>query len=222
MSFLVREIVSGYSHWASCLFFTITLFCLVPAKGSSQEALGIVNSNYTGVNSLWINPANVANSRNSISINLLAGDLFVNSNYIFVHRKDYSFLKLFSVNTGDPKYLYIYDYPEYTFSDSVHYYDYFKNNAKKSLYINGRIAGPSISFRLGDHAFSILTAFRNNLSGDKIPYDAANFIFRGLDFYPQQDKTYDEGYFTFTMLSWIELGAGLSGNTRGTRFTRQV
>ncbi|MCX6248527.1 MAG: DUF5723 family protein [Bacteroidetes bacterium] len=174
----------------------------------AQEALGIVNSNYTGVNSLWINPANAANSRNTVSINILAGDLFVNSNYVFVHRKDYGLLKIFRVNIDDPKYMYIYSYPEFNFTDTVQYYDYYKNSTPKRLYLNERIAGPSLLYKSGDHAFSFTTAFRSNVSGTNIPCDVANFGFRGLDFIPQQDITYSDGHFEIAMLSWIELGAG--------------
>lgn len=188
------------------LLFLVSIVISLPTQ--AQEALGIVNSNYSGVNSLWINPANAANSRSAISLNILAGDLFVNSNYIFIHKKDYGFFKIFKVDVNNPKYMYLYDYPEYTFIDTLHYYDYFKNNALKNFYFNGRIAGPSLLFKSGDHAVSFMTAFRNNISGSNIPSDVANFGFRGLDFVPQQHITYKDGKFDFAMLSWIELGAG--------------
>jgi len=89
------------------MLFLASVICLQP-EVRAQEALGIVNSNYTGVNSLWINPANAASSRNAISLNLLAGDLFINSDYFYVHKKDYGFFKLFKVNINDPQYRYLY------------------------------------------------------------------------------------------------------------------
>lgn len=203
-----REIVNSLLFLAHGTILFLAAITIIPQKSYTQEALGIVNSNYTGVNSLWINPANAAHSRNAVSLNLLAGDGFFNSNYFFIHKKDYGFLKLFNADYNDPQYMYLYDYPEYTFTDTIHYVDYFKNNALKNLYFNGRIAGPSLLFKTGDHALSFITAFRNNFSGSLIPYDVANFGFRGLDFVPQQDITYEEGYFDVAMLSWIELGAG--------------
>ena len=115
---------------------------------------------------------------------------------------------MFKADVNDPQYMYLYYYPENTFTDTVHYYDYYKNSSLKNLYFNGRIAGPSLLFKTGDHAISFITAFRNNFSGSLIPYNVANFGFRGLDFVPQQDITYEEGYFDVAMLSWIELGAG--------------
>jgi len=190
------------------------LFCFlslqVPLCSSAQEALGILNSNYTGVNSLWINPANAAASRNTISLNLIAGDGFFLSDYFFIHKKDYGFLKLFKVNMNDPKYMYLYPYPEFTYTDTIHYVDYFKNNDFKNLYFNGRIAGPSLLFKSGDHAVSFFTAFRNTVSGSDIPFNVANFGYRGLDFEPQHHITYDESRFDVAILSWIEFGAGYS------------
>jgi hypothetical protein len=192
---------------------TILLYaaaCFLPMSTHSQEALGIVNSNYTGVNSMWINPANASNSKTTYSLNLLAGDFFYNSNYFYVHRKDYGLFRLFKINVTDPKYIYSYSYPEYNFTDTINYVDYYKNTNQKNLYFNGRIAGPSLLFKSGNHAVAFLTAFRNNFSGTDIPYNVANFAFRGLSFIPQQGTTYDEKKFDFTMLSWIEIGAGYS------------
>ena len=177
---------------------------------SGQEMLGVINGNYSGVNGLLINPANAGITRSGISINLLGGDFFLNSNYFFVNRKDYSFIRLFSLDINDPAYMHIYDFPEYLFRDTVHYFDYFKNTDQKYLFSNLRIAGPSLTIRMGRHAFSLVTGWRNNLSVEKFPYNAANFIFRGQDYSPQHNITYDEGYFTFTALSWIELGLGYS------------
>jgi hypothetical protein len=208
MSFLSKGILSVYPCWALVILFTAHLCCMVPVSVRAQEAMGIVNGNWTGVNRIAMNPANAALGRHSVSINLLSGDLFANSNYIFIHKKDYGFLKLFSVNTNDPAYLYVYDYPEFAWKDSVHYYDYFKDDAKRSFYGNARLMGPSFSVMFGDNTISFLTAFRNNFSAEKVPPDVANFGFRGLDFYPQHHISYNDGYFPFAMLSWIELGAG--------------
>ena len=205
---LIRKIFSSrlFLPHGTILFFAL-IFCL-QKQSLAQEALGIVNGNYSGVNSLWINPANASNSRNTISLNILAGDFFANSNYIYIHKKDYRFLNQFKVDINDPRYMYFYYYPEYNFTDTIRYYDCYKNSLPKNLNFNGRIAGPSLLFKSGDHAVSFLTAFRNNLSGSFIPYDVANFGFQGLDFVPQHHITYKDGYFDVAMLSWIELGVG--------------
>jgi hypothetical protein len=172
--------------------------------------LGVVNSNYSGVNGLMINPANYGASRNYVNVNLLAGDLFLVSNYIYINRKDYRFSHLFKVNTDDQKYMHIYDYSEFSYRDTVRYYDYKKSSVPKNFYFNTRIAGPSVMIPLGRHTISLITGWRNNMSIEKLPDNAANFIFRGQDFVPQHNITYNEANFNFTFLSWIELGISYS------------
>lgn len=188
--------------------FLLFLFCSLFLETKSQEMLGIMNSNFTGVNSSIINPANTVTSDQTININLLAGDFFISSNYIFIHKKDYGFLKIFRVNIMDPQFLYIYEYPQVNYSDSVYYYDYYKNSKPKNIYLNARIAGPSVMYHKGKHAFSFITGLRNNTSVVKLSYDLANFIYRGQQFRPQQNITYTDGPMRFTELSWAEIGLG--------------
>jgi hypothetical protein len=194
------------SKWIFLWF--IVVFDLLPYLSDAQEALGIVNSNYSGVNTLWINPANAVVSRNRISLNILAGDIFIISDYLFIHRKDYGFLKPFRVDINDPQYMYLHEYPDIPYTDTVHYYDYYNNGALKNFFFNARIAGPSLLLRFGNHSLSFMTAFRNNFSGSFIPQDVMNFGYRGLDFEPQHHVSYDDKSFEFAGLSWIELGAG--------------
>jgi len=185
------------------------LLCLlIRIPAGAQEMLGVMNGNYAGVNGSLINPAAMGNSRRFLNVNLLGGDFFINSNYIYIHRKDYSFTGLFSVNINDSRYMYIYQYPEFQFSDTLHYLDYKKNTSIKRLYANARILGPSLMVHYGNHSFSLITGFRNNISVDKMTYNTANFIFRGMDFVPQHNITYTEGPYQISMVSWIELGLG--------------
>lgn len=200
------SICSAFSCITIAKIIPFFVFITILTNVHSQEMLGIVNSNYAGTNSILVNPANAAASRYQLSINLLAGDLFFNSNYLYIHKKDYGFFKFFSVNMDDPAYMYIYDYPEYNYTDTVHYIDYLKNTVKRAFYGNLRFAGPSVTYRQGNHAFTLVTGFRNNFSIEKMPNDAANFIFRGQDFAPQHNITYEDGFFTMAVLSWVELG----------------
>ncbi len=187
------------------LFF---LMMLTGATISGQEMLGVMNGNYAGVNGLTMNPSNPAGSVEFLNVNLAGADVYANSNYLFIHRKDYSFGGLFKVDINDPAYLYTYYYPTVDFTDTLHYLDYVKKSSLKRVFVNARLLGPSVMYRNGIHTFSFTTGFRNNVSVNKMTYNTANFIFRGLDFVPQQDITYSEGPYQVTMLSWIELGLG--------------
>lgn len=175
-----------------------------------QEMIGVVTGYHNGVWSGMINPANPGTTRNYIHVNILAGDFFMQSDYFFVNKEDYRFSKLFSLNTEDPAYMHIYPYPEFTFIDTVHYFDYRKDDAFRTMYGNMRIMGPSVMVHFGKHAVSLVTGFRNNFSFQDVPYDVANFIFRGQDFEPQHNITYSGEDFGMGLLSWIELGLGYS------------
>ena len=82
---LLRKILACLIRQIYYPFLLCFLQSLLIQPSSAQETLGIVNSNYTGINSLWINPANGSYSRNTISLNLLAGDGFIISNYLYIH-----------------------------------------------------------------------------------------------------------------------------------------
>jgi hypothetical protein len=185
----------------------LAFICRV-STGNAQEMLGIVNGNYSGVNGSVLNPAGMGHSRQFLNVNLLGGDFYINSNYLYIHRQDYNFFGLFSVDINDPRYTYIYQYPEFQFIDTLHYLDYKKNTSLKRIFSSARILGPSLMVHYGNHAFSLITGFRNNISVDKMTYNTANFIFRGMDFAPQHNITYTEGPYQICFLSWIELGLG--------------
>jgi hypothetical protein len=189
------------------LFISFLLSSAILSTLKSQEMLGVVNSNFGGVKTAMMNPANTGTSEQLININLLAGDLFLSSNYIYIHKKDYGFLKIFRVNMSDPQYLYTYEYPG-NYTDSVYYFDYYKNSKSRYFYQNTRLAGPSILYHKGNDAYSLVTGLRSVSSVEKLPDDLANFIYRGMQFRPQHSETYTDGWSRFTSLTWFEAGLG--------------
>ena len=58
----------------------------------AQQWLGISGSNYAGTNSIYNNPANVADSRHKLYVNLVANDVFISNNYVG-YNAPYSILK---------------------------------------------------------------------------------------------------------------------------------
>jgi len=70
---MLKTIFSEFkSSWI--LFFSILLF-QPSAKG--QEMFGVTHGNYSGVNSIMLNPAMMTNSQNFLDINLFAADYFI-------------------------------------------------------------------------------------------------------------------------------------------------
>ena len=70
----------------------------------AQEMWGIAVSNYAGSNGSMINPSSIVNSKLYMDINILAADVFVDNNYVYIHGKDFSLGKYLTKNPTLPSY----------------------------------------------------------------------------------------------------------------------
>ncbi len=62
----------------------LLLFINTIINASAQRYYGIANSNYSGINGLYINPANIADNRLKLDIQLVSGNISVNQNYGYI------------------------------------------------------------------------------------------------------------------------------------------
>ena len=62
--------------------FYYLLFLVLSPQIYAQQWLGISGSNYAGTNSVYNNPANLADSRYKLYVNLVGNDLFFANNYV--------------------------------------------------------------------------------------------------------------------------------------------
>ncbi len=154
---------------------------------------GIVNSNYAGSAGLTINPSSLVNSKLYMDIHLLSGDIFVENNYMYIHREDY---KLFEILRGNTP----------TYGKNNNTFDRFINTELKNAYMNIRMQGPSFMLVKGDHAFAFYTAFRSILSLRRMPYEIPNFLYEGLEYSPQHNINYKDYNFNMTNMEWAEFG----------------
>lgn len=60
----------------------IVLTCLPSTPTAAQHWLGLTSSNYAGVHAIFQQPAQVADSRYRLSVNLLGGDAYAYNNYV--------------------------------------------------------------------------------------------------------------------------------------------
>jgi outer membrane protein OmpA-like peptidoglycan-associated protein len=59
----------------------LVIFACIIHNATAQRYFGIANSNYAGINGLYINPANIADNRLKVDVQLLSGNVAVNQNY---------------------------------------------------------------------------------------------------------------------------------------------
>ncbi len=166
-----------------------------PNRVSSQEMLGIINSNYAGSAGISINPSNLVNSRLYLDINLLTADIFAENNFLYIHKDDWGLFKVFGPNGVIPKY-----------GENDVLFDRMRSDNMKNFFINLRVQGPSFMIAKNDHAIALHVTFRSVTSIRKLPHEMANFGYEGLEYKPQHNIRYNDHNFRFTNLDWVEFG----------------
>jgi len=182
------------------LYIALVLLIFQPSKTFGQEMLGTVLGNWAGVNSTQLNPSAMLNSHQFLDINLLGLDFFVQNNYLYQAKRDYSFAHFFQ---GGYKYP---THPEDYGTDVRTFYNY-SDKRLRNAYINTRVNGPGAMLIWGKHAFALTTDFREVVSIHNAPYEVANFAYLGLNYLPQQNFNYhDTKPFNMAEMAWAEIG----------------
>lgn len=164
--------------------------------------LGMVNSNYSGIYGLSINPSGLVSSRLYMDFNAFGAQGFVENNYIYMQRNE--FLTLLR-DQNAPIY--------YSNENEIRNYNIYRNSDLKFGYQNVRITGPSGMISLGRHAFGITSAFRNITSFHDIPPEIGTFIYEAIDYEVQHNIEYshDENI-EINSVAWMELGFSYAYN----------
>src|SRR4051812_45083507 len=76
--------------------YALIACCLLIFSAQAQEMFGIANSNYAGTYGVSLNPSSMVSSRLKLDVNLLAGDMAFDNNYIYQPESE---LKFFGFNT---------------------------------------------------------------------------------------------------------------------------
>lgn len=177
------------------IFLSVACF-----RVDGQVMTGDVSGNYAGLNAVRKNPSSMHHSKTWLDIRLIGANLFVDNNYLFIHKNDYRFNRI--LNPG-------YDWPvhsePYVAEDRFLYrYD---NRRVKSAYARIEASGPGIMLIWKNHAFALSTAIRNAVSIKNLPADIANFAWLGLSYTPQHNIRYDSKHpIKISGLSWSEIG----------------
>ena len=177
------------------------LFIFIPLLMQAQQWLGISGSNYAGTNSIYNNPANVADSRHKLYVNLVANDVFISNNYVG-YNAPYSILKLLTNSAGQ----------EYRNTKNIiifktSYNDINTENAPYHLNASNDLRGPSFLYTLNSkRSIGLLTRIRTivNLSGISLPL--ANVIRLGTDTLLLQNKEVTIANSNININNYAELG----------------
>ena len=182
------------------LYFLLIIFFVVVSKlNTAQEMWGVTGSNFAGSNSTLINPSLMSASKVYLDINLVTADFFAQNNFAYIPADDFKPTRF--LREG-------YEFPTYGPDEQA--FMRYDNRDLKRIFSSIRVKGPSAMLVYNDHAFAIHTAARSVVSGNRIPYEIANFAYEGLNFRPQWNINYRDYDFNFGAMAWGEIGASWS------------
>jgi outer membrane protein OmpA-like peptidoglycan-associated protein len=139
----------------------LLLLLLSSKQVHAQRYYGLANSNYAGINGLYINPANIADNRMLNDIHFFSGNIATNQNYGFI--KNFSSFTDAAFNGKDIV---------FTKSGRIDNVGFFAL---------GEARGPSFMFQVGKkHAVGVLTRARLLGSGSGFNTDYFTFINDGI------------------------------------------
>ncbi len=182
--------------------FTATfLFIFIFHFVQAQQWLGISGSNYAGTNSVYNNPANIADSRYKIYLNLVANDVFIANNYVG-YNAPYSIFKLLTNSAGQ----------EYRNSKNVtifknSYYDINTDGSPYHLNAINDFRGPSLLYTINSkRSIGLLTRIRTVVNFTGAPLPLANLVRLGTDTLLLKNQDFTISNSTLNVNSYAELG----------------
>ncbi len=158
-TYILRLIKAGSLSLAIC--------CSFYARLSAQELWGYANSNYAGVMGLHLNPAAIVGVPYEYEVNILAGDVFYDNNYLYLP-------KLSDVNTKTTT------SENGTQTNSTTFVEY-NNSRSKHAYASGLLLGPSYIKNKNTKAWAVHTAMRAVISANSVPTPIARAFYTKFD-----------------------------------------
>jgi hypothetical protein len=175
----------------------LTLMLLATGHVRSQEMLGVVFSNYTGVSTAAINPALLTGTRVFMDVNIFGGVASAANNMYYFQSNNRTIRRLFSLDTT------VFSGGRFNWGRS---YNYYNNTQDKYLTTSIKVIGPSMMLQAGRHAFGFSTALRTFQSVKNVPYGIPISIYEGLSYPELYGVEFTDINFDFVSLTWSEIG----------------
>lgn len=197
----------------------LSLFIVSSLFAKAQDYLGFINSNYAGITAVHLNPANLADNRMIVDVDLIGMDMAFSNNYISIKhealKKNNNYL---SPNTSTLFSFYTKHRPAFD-NDSTFEETYLTerlNGDKKSVYLGTNITLPSFMITLdAKSAIGFSWRERNYVNVDGIEENLARQIYSGIDdtigvLSPTNlnlfDKEFHNKNLSIQYMSWAEYG----------------
>lgn len=178
------------------LFFLFVLTTLLkPDPLQSQEMPGMRQGNFAGSQSVWINPANMFQSKVFFDVQLGALSGFAQNNFAYIPANDFRSYQILNEDVNLPVY-----------EPSNNNFLYRTDERTRFGTVNIHLGGPSALFINGDHAFALNTAVRSYASTNALPFEVPIFGVEGLSYPPLYNIRFTNTNLQMGSMMWGEVG----------------
>ncbi|RYE12620.1 MAG: hypothetical protein EOP51_31225, partial [Sphingobacteriales bacterium] len=171
----------------------LSLAALLPMASQAQRYLGIANSNWSGTNGVYLNPANLGDSRHKFTIDLFSVNVGINNSLTKIQAYDAvnGLLSDDSANLG--KYI----IPS--------------GNDKFNILAMGEVRGPGAMISLGaKHGIAITTRVRSMFQFNDFNSVLAKNLLDN-EYAPTSTNKFKSDAFNWTQNTWAEVGLSYGG-----------
>lgn len=183
------------------------LLCLFSGLISAQDFLGLHNNNYSGVVTVFSNPANIADSRMQFDLILGGVNTSVENNYVGIKRSALEF----SGSIFNPKTI---RFPFQNANSDTSDANYYKNSLviypgdnNVSAYSSSRMVIASFMFNIDrKSALALTMSVRNHINLDGMSRDLANAAYNEFKDPSLFLKNFKSDDITATQMTWADYG----------------
>ena len=155
----------------------LPIFCCLVWVCSAQEQLGLRTENYSGINSILLNPANNLTSPFQWDINFVGGGAFIDNNFGGFRNASLGDLR----NARGEDILLATDFPsDQQFPSGAVVFDFEEPGKEKFGLGVTNIMGPAFMLNFEQHSFGLFTNFRAIGGGHQIPAVLGYYDYRSV------------------------------------------
>lgn len=187
--------------------FLTVLLCLFSGLITAQDFLGLHNNNYSGVVTVFSNPANIADSRMQFDLLLGGVNTSVDNNYVGIKRSALEF----SGSIFNPKTIRFPFQNANTDSSDANYYKnslvIYPGDNNVSAYSSSRLVIASFMFNLDrKSALALTMSVRNHINLDGMSRDLANAAYNEFKDPSLFLKNFKSDDITAAQMTWADYG----------------
>ncbi|MEM1122524.1 MAG: DUF5723 family protein [Bacteroidota bacterium] len=199
-----KESCQFLKYWQDSFFkvipnFLILFFCFCSIVGLAQEQLGLRTENYSGINSISLNPANNLTSPFQWDVNLGAGGFFLENNFGGFRNASIGTL----TDAREEDFFLATDFPsDQQFPNGAIVFDFAEVGKDKFATLLATISGPSFMLNFEKHSFGLFTNIRSVIGGQQIPAVFGYYDYQSVGI----NEQYTVSPSSIAGMTWSELG----------------